>query len=1513
VLQLQRSVGNRGVGSVLARTPLKTAPGQDTAGGGAQDMVTQARAFAGRESGNFSIAEQVENLSTVIAIGHRATYAMDTSGDSLRQLSFTPKQIEKGTQRGFIDVGRGWTNEMHVLVAYDEALLTLDETKALVAALGLEWSADEPVWIYVVLGDDADFAPEAPPAETVEGDTPAMRKKAAETIADLNAAFAARTPPGRSALAGTPTFRPRYSQRTGWHIRITLDTEQTEVKLSGSDTSAGVQKRVDAAVNRMRATYDQPGPLRRPVQGGKNDPKAPPPPDWWVPFEQSEAVKDGPAVANAPPLPAEIVFKARPEDSHPTVVAGGTYDFKMRVHWEFGGQFGFAEAMNAGYYWELLAASSADWARLSGEQALPGPKAPAAGSAPASGAPAAAGAPAAGTAAPAAGQTAPAPPRKRLEDTKIGTGDRVTRKEDVTSAGTYEGERVGEDMSNDLDEGDYTGFAGEAVAGGFRIVSTHAISLIGDVLDYRDLSSRRVRFEDPGYYIVRCMSAMTGATTKDPDSFIRSPSVAYIPVKVQQPKAVAKASATGSLAGANGVGAYEQRTANLATEAAMVSTGSALQERFKGDPTLATRLDADPVGVGNGFSDAELLFMTLADGQRMSIDQLTKAYQAQQKADEEGGDKIKQWYGELKRDYPVGASFVVTESGQEIPLKWMVGEANDSTDDQPHWIIFDITSAQSRDRYEGYANAGGVPIPAVAGGHAIALRAALRDFAGTNPYAYGEIGLAWPEQFAGIQLDTKSLPTFVHSAPNADKRRKNRHANYVKIATLIASLGGAAELEGLAAGARIVATVLGAKNAIDALQDRSRTGHLYELSTLLDIAQVIGGLKVIGEGARGILKLSKVVKAVKATSEGIELLTTLEHGFQVINIPTTLWERLRAIDDMPGDASGVHKAALAAFAFGHAVYDGAILVHAVTAEEARYYDDSKEKVPEGQTPKSPPGQGTPPKEPDEPQKRKKDDEPGMGPPVVIPVKARKSYTVKTVPGMSEKVASTLQAMCDEHGIVMDVRPTTGTAPEWRGQGAVAKPEKIKAKTINEYDRLLGAPEGAVGLVGFFNPTLPARPAGMDDEDWGRVQARYKQRAGEYKSLGAEMAELERQGIVKVEDGVVKLLDPRVPAGDRQYAPVTGDQDLFDINWADGRKMTDLAADQIARILQGMGVDIEHPAHMRWKPTTEKDQKMYDDIVKQHSGGPDHKQNLIRFEPGQPPHDVTAGEAITPVAPQPGKRWDIQEVDPNTPGAPGTGDPGPGGPGTGPGKDEETSFGGAESEPVYTKNTAGRRQALMDNARKVRRLALSRFRGLKRGTDPKSENPSYEALAGLNRADERRAHPSEALVWARLDDAWATLRDPVAIANAIYEIRLAADAAEITPTQWLMNYFGGEAHMEKVGYDDFRSHNRGENPPIDDTYATDVHGSLTHVFQEYVLSRHWAHEDGGGRKAASDFRRAIFDMDRPGVNGKMYADVWDAVFDEDEGDHINRPEMLAPILLDTLGLPAAHPGGPQQNP
>src|SRR5262249_48171046 len=148
----------------------------------------------------------------------------------------------------------------------------------------------------------------------------------------------------------------------------------------------------------------------------------------------------------------------------------------------------------------------------------------------------------------------PAPPPARAEDRRAGSGTRVTRWDDGASDSRQERRKVGEDMAHDLDDDDTTGFAGEAVAGGHRILKPPGISTLGDILYHRDPSSRRVEFPAPGYYLVRCISAAT-TSGQDPDrDFIRSPSVAVIPVKAQLNYSVAKARAKDELARAGGRG-----------------------------------------------------------------------------------------------------------------------------------------------------------------------------------------------------------------------------------------------------------------------------------------------------------------------------------------------------------------------------------------------------------------------------------------------------------------------------------------------------------------------------------------------------------------------------------------------------------------------------------------------------------------------------------------------------------------------------------------------------------------------------------------------------------------------------------------------------------------------------------------------------------------------------------------------------------------------------------------------
>src|SRR5262249_55357739 len=151
-----------------------------------------------------------------------------------------------------------------------------------------------------------------------------------------------------------------------------------------------------------------------------------------------------------------------------------------------------------------------------------------------------------------------------------------------------------------------------------------------------------------------------------------------------------------------------------------------------------------------------------ADQHRLSAGEVVKALDAKVKeAEGEGGKNekaVNDWHDDLKdaTDYPLGASFVVSDTGQQIPLRLMVGQAKGPDGARPHWVVYDITSERTHDRYDGIAD-----------DPKAALLAALRTFAGENPYGYGQIGLAWPASFGPFIPDTRDMPTLLRSAPDA--------------------------------------------------------------------------------------------------------------------------------------------------------------------------------------------------------------------------------------------------------------------------------------------------------------------------------------------------------------------------------------------------------------------------------------------------------------------------------------------------------------------------------------------------------------------------------------------------------------------------------------------------------------------------------------------------------------------------------------------------------------------------
>ena len=98
---------------------------------------------------------------------------------------------------------------------------------------------------------------------------------------------------------------------------------------------------------------------------------------------------------------------------------------------------------------------------------------------------------------------------------------------------------------------------------------------------------------------------------------------------------------------------------------------------------------------------------------------------------------------------------------------------------------------------------------------------------------------------------------------------------------------------------------------------------------------------------------------------------------------------------------------------------------------------------------------------------------------------------------------------------------------------------------------------------------------------------------------------------------------------------------------------------------------------------------------------------------------------------------------------------------------------------------------------------------------------------------------------------------------------------------------------------FRGNLLKEKPMIDD-FDFDKHGSLTHMFQEYILAEAW-----GSREAARDFRWAIANA-KEDLMGRhdFFGQVWDALFDSTDMGMINRPEEIGPLLIEHLGLPGS---------
>ncbi len=207
----------------------------------------------------------------------------------------------------------------------------------------------------------------------------------------------------------------------------------------------------------------------------------------------------------------------------------------------------------------------------------------------------------------------------------------------------------------------------------------------------------------------------------------------------------------------------------------------------------------------------------------------------------------------------------------------------------------------------------------------------------------------------------------------------------------------------------------------------------------------------------------------------------------------------------------------------------------------------------------------------------------------------------------------------DNDLVIDVRPTNPDSVPWLERGAIPKPLDIKAKTVSGLDLLLNPdlPRDARGLAALFEPRLPER-GDMSDEQWSRLEARFRQRSVEYATLAPKIGHGSQEGQFRVGDaGLIQGLDRG-----GQWQPIAGDHDLFDIMHGDGSPMTRAEQDVYVRqmVLADMGV--MHGAHATWDPATDFERKqIYEPILRGHQEG---GEPLVRFSPNRPEVLVWAG-------------------------------------------------------------------------------------------------------------------------------------------------------------------------------------------------------------------------------------------------------------------------------------------------
>jgi hypothetical protein len=153
--------------------------------------------------------------------------------------------------------------------------------------------------------------------------------------------------------------------------------------------------------------------------------------------------------------------------------------------------------------------------------------------------------------------------------------------------------------------------------------------------------------------------------------------------------------------------------------------------------------------------------------------------------------------------------------------------------------------------------------------------------------------------------------------------------------------------------------------------------------------------------------------------------------------------------------------------------------------------------------------------------------------------------------------------------------------------------------------------------------------------------------------------------------------------------------------------------------------------------------------------------------------------------------------------------------------------------------------------------------------------------------------------------YPTVRDPNKKAQFAAFLYKRAAGRQITVSSALRDY---AAHGENpIKIHTLKRSVLLEDPPFIDLNFTypDPHGRYTHMFQEGLID--FVHGPGEGKRLRHLIARATGPERTPGRD--FWATFWNAFYDDETGPldvkaktHINRPEVLGPLLMKFLGLP-----------